>query len=68
MKFDSYPRFLKSALYQDCLARDMRGQTLPYPGDESLDPDLRIFQDDSHVTVSGSRLARGWLKIDLRLA
>lgn len=51
MKFDSYSRFLKSNLYKDCVSRDIRGQTLPYPGDETLDPDLRIVQEDSHVKV-----------------
>lgn len=51
MKFDSYSRFLKSSLYKDCVSRDMRGQTLPYPGDDTLDPDLRIAQEDSHVKV-----------------
>ncbi|KAK8748094.1 hypothetical protein OTU49_016311 [Cherax quadricarinatus] len=55
MKFDSYSRFLKSSLYQDCVSRDMRGQTLPYPGDDSLDPDLRIAQEDSHVKLKKSR-------------
>lgn len=52
MKFDSYSRFLKSGLYKDCVNRDMRGQTLPYPGDHTLDPDLRIHLDDSHIKVS----------------
>ncbi|KAG7153808.1 Regulator of G-protein signaling loco-like, partial [Homarus americanus] len=55
MKFDSYSRFLKSSLYNDCVSRDMRGQTLPYPGDETLDPDLRIAQEDSHVKLKKSR-------------
>ncbi|KAK7079539.1 LGN motif protein, partial [Halocaridina rubra] len=55
MKFDSYSRFLKSVLYQDCLSKDMKGQTLPYPGDESLDSDLRIIQDDSHMKLKKSK-------------
>ncbi|XP_066959345.1 uncharacterized protein loco isoform X3 [Macrobrachium rosenbergii] len=55
MKFDSYSRFLKSNLYQDCLASDMRGQTLPYPGDETMDPDLKIIQDDCHVALKKSK-------------
>ncbi|XP_071545051.1 regulator of G-protein signaling loco-like isoform X7 [Panulirus ornatus] len=55
MKFDSYSRFLKSSLYKDCVSRDMRGQTLPYPGDDTLDPDLRIAQEDSHVKLKKSR-------------
>ncbi|KAK3876061.1 hypothetical protein Pcinc_019116 [Petrolisthes cinctipes] len=55
MKFDSYSRFLKSGLYKDCVNRDMRGQTLPYPGDHTLDPDLRIHLDDSHIKLKKSR-------------
>lgn len=55
MKFDSYSRFLKSSLYQDCLAQEMRGQQLPYPGDDTLDPDLRIGGEDSHVKLKKSR-------------
>ena len=46
MKLDSYSRFLKSALYKECEARDLRGQSLPYPGDETLDPHLRIVNHD----------------------
>ncbi|XP_066278149.1 regulator of G-protein signaling 12-like isoform X1 [Branchiostoma lanceolatum] len=30
MKFDSYSRFLKSPLYQDCMLCDMEGRPLPY--------------------------------------
>ncbi|XP_063853946.1 regulator of G-protein signaling loco-like isoform X4 [Scylla paramamosain] len=55
MKFDSYSRFLKSALYQDCLTQEMRGQPLPYAGDDALDPDLRIGAEDSHVKLKKSR-------------
>ena len=47
MKLDSYSRFLKSSLYKECEARDLRNQSLPYPGDETLDPDLRIVVDES---------------------
>lgn len=55
MKFDSYSRFLKSSLYQDCMALEVRGQPLPYPGDDTLDPDLRIGTEDSHVKLKKSR-------------
>ncbi|XP_076062150.1 regulator of G protein signaling family member locomotion defects isoform X7 [Oratosquilla oratoria] len=55
MKFDSYSRFLKSNLYKDCMACDLRGQPLPYPGDDTLDPDLRISQDDSHIKLKKSK-------------
>lgn len=43
MKFDSYSRFLKSALYQECLERDSRGDDLEFSGEASLDPELRIL-------------------------
>ncbi|KAG0728441.1 Regulator of G-protein signaling loco [Chionoecetes opilio] len=55
MKFDSYSRFLKSTLYQDCMTQEMRGQPLPYPGDDTLDPDLRIGPEDTHVKLKKSR-------------
>lgn len=31
MKFDSYSRFLKSSLYQECLRAEVEGQPLPEP-------------------------------------
>ncbi|KAB7497147.1 Regulator of G-protein signaling loco [Armadillidium nasatum] len=43
MKFDSYSRFLKSDLYNTCLTHDRKGLPLPYPGEDTLDPDLGIF-------------------------
>lgn len=30
MKFDSYPRFIKSELYKECLLRELAGEELPY--------------------------------------
>ncbi|CAH0596494.1 unnamed protein product [Chrysodeixis includens] len=30
MKFDSYPRFLRSAVHAECARADLRGQPLPY--------------------------------------
>ncbi|CAL4109978.1 unnamed protein product [Meganyctiphanes norvegica] len=55
MKFDSYSRFLKSALYKEAEICDMRGHTLPYPGNETLDPDLRIVHEDSHTKLKKSK-------------
>ncbi|KAG8236670.1 hypothetical protein J437_LFUL014398 [Ladona fulva] len=40
MKFDSYPRFLKSDLYKECLMRDMSGQSLSFGSSATLDADL----------------------------
>lgn len=42
MKFDSYPRFLKSDLYKECLVRELSGQELPFPGGEGLDTGLQL--------------------------
>ena len=55
MKFDSYSRFLKSTLYQECLDKESHGAALPFPGDETLDPLLRIYplpQQNSNVSNS----------------
>ena len=35
-------RFLKSDLYKESLLADMGGTSLPYLGDETLDPELRL--------------------------
>nr|CAD7463982.1 unnamed protein product [Timema tahoe] len=32
MKFDSYPRFIKSALYKECMVRQLSGESVQYPG------------------------------------
>ncbi|XP_049804565.1 regulator of G-protein signaling loco isoform X2 [Schistocerca nitens] len=42
MKFDSYPRFIKSELYKECLLRQLSGQELPYTGGEDLDSGLQL--------------------------
>jgi len=42
MKFDSYSRFLKSGLYQECLDRENKGETLQFDASQDLDRNLRI--------------------------
>ena len=66
MKFDSYSRFLKSGLYQECLERDTRGDCLQFSGDESLDPNLRIHSalsppdnQNNNVSVRSSNSSIG---------
>ncbi|KAK6635518.1 hypothetical protein RUM44_000770 [Polyplax serrata] len=36
MKFDSYPRFIKSDLYKECLLRELTNEDIPYSGDIQL--------------------------------
>lgn len=43
MKFDSYPRFIKSELYKECLLRDISGQPLPLRG--KPDANLQLHQN-----------------------
>lgn len=38
MKQDSYPRFLKSELYKQCIIAEMEGLPLPYPDEEETKP------------------------------
>lgn len=42
MKFDSYPRFLRSELYKECLVREISGQELPCTGRDGLDKGLQL--------------------------
>ncbi|XP_026274347.1 regulator of G-protein signaling loco isoform X2 [Frankliniella occidentalis] len=42
MKFDSYPRFIKSELYKECLLREISGQELPFNGSTELDQGLKL--------------------------
>jgi len=30
MKYDSYPRFLKSDMYKDCIRNEMQGKSISY--------------------------------------
>ena len=39
MKFDSYNRFLKSSLFQDCLSAENSDRLIPY--EEAFDGELR---------------------------
>jgi regulator of G-protein signaling len=51
MKFDSYPRFIRSDLYKTCLDAENRNLPLPYPA-EQLDPMLRITVQQSSSTMT----------------
>ncbi|PSN42008.1 hypothetical protein C0J52_08253 [Blattella germanica] len=59
MKFDSYPRFLKSELYKDCLVRELSGRELPFPGGDDLDTGLQLHapvdNNNGHSKLKKSR-------------
>ncbi|GLH10734.1 Regulator of G-protein signaling loco [Gryllus bimaculatus] len=59
MKFDSYPRFIKSDLYKDCLVRELSGEDLPFPGGNDLDVGLQMKHKEnspkSHSKLKKSR-------------
>lgn len=55
MKFDSYPRFIKSDLYKECLLRDISGQELPFTGGEDLDTSLQLNHKAGSSSPEGSR-------------
>lgn len=54
MKFDSYPRFLKSDLYKECLVQELSGQELPFPGGENLDTGLQLH--GTSISTSHSKV------------
>ncbi|XP_046385174.1 regulator of G-protein signaling loco isoform X2 [Ischnura elegans] len=59
MKFDSYPRFLKSELYKECLLRDMSGQSFSFGASMTLDADLCLnTNQDGDELQSGKQLKK----------
>ncbi|CAG0891052.1 unnamed protein product [Darwinula stevensoni] len=54
MKFDSYPRFLKSPLYKEALMAEVAGYSLPYPGGDILESDLQVFEADEVLATPNS--------------
>ncbi|XP_071448992.1 regulator of G-protein signaling loco isoform X2 [Hetaerina americana] len=59
MKFDSYPRFLKSDLYKECLLRDMSGQSFSFGSGMTLDADLCLnTNQDGDEVQSGKQLKK----------
>ncbi|XP_046658243.1 regulator of G-protein signaling loco isoform X2 [Homalodisca vitripennis] len=57
MKFDSYPRFIKSELYKECLLREISGEALPLQG--KLDSGLQLHQNTPlHQTHSKLKKSR----------
>uniref|UniRef100_A0A8D8Q0L3 Regulator of G-protein signaling loco n=2 Tax=Cacopsylla melanoneura TaxID=428564 RepID=A0A8D8Q0L3_9HEMI len=54
MKFDSYPRFLKSDLYKDCLLKEISGEEVTYTKDEALEL-THLLQQKSPPQLKKSR-------------
>ncbi|CAL4058856.1 unnamed protein product, partial [Meganyctiphanes norvegica] len=71
MKYDSYSRFIKSSLFKVCEVRDHRNQPMPYPGDHTMDLNLRtdkaLMSPESHRRRSTS-FTEGVLHIPDKIA
>lgn len=52
MKFDSYPRFIKSDLYKECLLREISGEKLPFEG--KIDPALELNVNNNNNNSSNN--------------
>lgn len=57
MKFDSYPRFLKSDLYRQCVVSEMEGTSLPFD-DEKRDKNKLLKK--VHLKVLSVGLPSTW--------
>ncbi|KAK7864651.1 hypothetical protein R5R35_012421 [Gryllus longicercus] len=61
MKFDSYPRFIKSDLYKDCLVRELSGEDLPFPGGDDLDVGLQMKHKENSPKSHSKSVTSGEL-------
>lgn len=52
MKFDSYTRFLKSQLYQECILAEVEGRPLPDPQQVPSSPASKHSVSSDHSNVS----------------
>lgn len=52
MKFDSYTRFLKSQLYQECILAEVEGRPLPDSQQVPSSPASRRSTSPEHSNVS----------------
>lgn len=53
MKFDSYPRFIKSELYKECLLRDLEKKELPYQGNLKLPSCIEQVENERETPNRG---------------
>uniref|UniRef100_UPI00398EA8E6 regulator of G-protein signaling 14-like isoform X2 n=1 Tax=Pristiophorus japonicus TaxID=55135 RepID=UPI00398EA8E6 len=55
MKFDSYTRFVKSPLYQQCVLAEVEGQPLPGSNSQQRNPALEHRHDQESASLFGSK-------------
>uniref|UniRef100_A0A8C5P726 Regulator of G protein signaling 12 n=1 Tax=Leptobrachium leishanense TaxID=445787 RepID=A0A8C5P726_9ANUR len=60
MKFDSYTRFLKSHLYQECMLAEVEGRSLPDPQEIPSSPTSKhsISSDRSNISTPKKQLSK----------
>ncbi|NP_001089606.1 regulator of G-protein signaling 12 S homeolog [Xenopus laevis] len=60
MKFDSYTRFLKSRLYQECMLAEVEGRSLPDPQEIPSSPTSKnsISSERSNISTPKKQLSR----------
>uniref|UniRef100_A0A8C5LEV1 RGS domain-containing protein n=2 Tax=Jaculus jaculus TaxID=51337 RepID=A0A8C5LEV1_JACJA len=59
MKFDSYTRFLKSQLYQECVLAEVEGRTLPDSQQVPSSPASKHSISSDHSSVSTPKKLSG---------
>lgn len=59
MKFDSYTRFLKSQLYQECVLAEVEGRTLPDSQQVPSSPASKHSISSDHSNVSTPKKVLG---------
>ncbi|KAM7156185.1 regulator of G-protein signaling 12 isoform 4-T4 [Molossus nigricans] len=59
MKFDSYTRFLKSPLYQECILAEVEGRSLPDPQQVPSSPASKHSVSSDHSNVSTPKKLTG---------
>ncbi|XP_018410486.1 PREDICTED: regulator of G-protein signaling 12 isoform X2 [Nanorana parkeri] len=60
MKFDSYTRFLKSHLYQECMLAEVEGRSLPDPQEIPSSPTSKhsVSSDRSNISTPKKQLSK----------
>lgn len=63
MKFDSYTRFLKSQLYQECILAEVEGRPLPDPQQVPSSPASKHSVSSDHSNVSTPKKVEWKIKV-----